>query len=79
MTRISMPSGILFHTSCIDSPRAFIKAQSQNSGVLKKRSYQTNEKKKVRELSKKKRERERDLCRRGQALVMINGLKQAAD
>lgn len=60
MTRISMPSGILFHTSCIDSPRAFIKAQSQNSGVLKKRSYQTNEKKKVRELSKKKRERERE-------------------
>ena len=55
-----MPSGILFHISCIDSPRAFIKAQSQNSGVLKKRSYQTNEKKKLRELSKKKkRERER--------------------
>ena len=75
-----MPSGILFHISCIDSPRAFIKAQSQNSGVLKKRSYQTNEKKKLRELSKKKkRERERDLCKRGQALVMINGLKQAAD
>ena len=46
MIRISMPTGILFHTSCIDSPRAFIKAQSQNSGVLKKRSYQTNEKKK---------------------------------
>ena len=77
-----MPSGILFHISCIDSPRAFITAQSQNSGVLKKRSYQTNEKKKLRELSKKKkreRERERDLCKRGQALVMINGLKQAAD
>ena len=79
MTRISMPSGILFHISCIDSPRAFIKAQSQNSGVLKKRSYQTNEKKKLRELSKKKRERERDLCTKGQALVMINGLNQVAD
>ena len=74
-----MPSGILFHTSCIDSPRAFIKAQSQNSGVLKKRSYQTNEKKKLRELSKKKREREGDLCKKGQALVMINGLNQVAD
>lgn len=35
-------------------------------------------KKILRELSKKK-ERERDLCKRGQALVMINGLKQVAD
>ena len=39
----------------------------------------SNEKKKLRELSKKKKGRERDLCKRGQALVMINGLKQAAD
>lgn len=35
-------------------------------------------KKILRELSKKK-ERERDLSKRGQALVMINGLKQVAD
>lgn len=74
-----MPSGILFHTSCIDSPRAFIKAQSQNSGVLKNEKCLNYEKKKLRELSKKKKGRERDLCKRGQALVMINGLKQAAD
>ena len=60
-----MPSGILFHISCIDSPRAFIKAQSQNSGVLKKRSYQTNDKKKLRELSKKKKEGERETYVRG--------------
>ena len=34
--RMSVPSGILFHISCIGSPRVFMKPHSQNSGVLEK-------------------------------------------
>lgn len=34
VTRMSMPSGILFHISWIGWPRGFMKAQSQNTGDL---------------------------------------------